>query len=80
MYCMNGRWIMGHVIAALDSTRRCLVCRHFYYSPDGTSEQLPIYPTTHGRMCRRCIQEVLWLDFRGKGRDPIAYLGSPWEI
>ncbi len=67
---------MGHVIDKLDSTQRCSVCRHFYWRPKGKSEQLPLYNTSGGRMCQRCIREVLWLDFEDKGRDPIRALGE----
>lgn len=68
---------MGRVIDALDNTKRCMICRRFYHSPHGKSEQLPVFRTTRGLMCQRCISEILWLDFRHKGRDPIAYLGEP---
>lgn len=71
---------MGRIIDTLDSTQRCMICRRFYHSPNGKSEQLPVFRTNHGLMCQRCIGEILWLDFRHKGTDPIiAYLGKEDE-
>lgn len=73
---------MGRVIDSLDKSKRCSICRRFYWKPKGKSEQLPLHPTAWGDSCQACISAVLWKDFgefahRPNGTDPVAYLKEP---